>query len=294
MKIIATGISGLVGTRIAELNPDIEFVSVSLESGINILDAVQLETVFTSNPDADAVLHLAAFTDTNAAWAQNGDKSGLCYQLNVVGTQNIVNLCQKYGKHLIHISTDYVFDGKKEGKYTEEDAKCPIEWYGATKAMGEDVVIHSGLPSSIVRLAFPYRAIFEPKKDLIRKIIDGFKAGKLYPQWTDHFTTPTFIDDIALGLKYFFENKPTGIYHLVASSSQSPFEMCQTIADVFGFDKNIVQQSTLVDYVKSLPQGSRPWQHNLSLDNSKVLKLGIKMKTLREGLEEMKLQLNHI
>jgi len=291
MKIIATGITGLVGSRIRELNSDIEFIDISIESGISILDPVQLETVFVANPDADAVLHLAAFTDTNAAWAQNGDKTGLCYQLNVVGTQNLVDLCKKYNKYLIHISTEFVFDGKKEGKYTEEDPTSPIEWYGATKAMAEDVVTKSGISASIVRLAFPYRANFEPKKDLIRKIIDGLKAGKLYPQWTDHFTTPTFIDDIAHGLAVFFAKKPTGIYQLVGSSSQSPFVMCQTIADVFGLDKSIITASTLGDYMKSQPEGSRPWQYNLSLDNTKVQTLGIKMKTLREGLEEMKRQM---
>ena len=294
MKIIGVGITGLVGSRIVELNPDVKFVDVSIESGVSILDPVALEKVFTDNPDTDAVLHLAAFTDTNAAWTQNGDKNGLCYQLNVTGTQNIVNLCQKYGKYLIYISTDYVFDGKKSGKYNEDDVVSPIEWYGATKAMGENIVTTSGILASIVRLAFPYRANFEAKKDIVRKIIDGFKAGKLYPQWTDHFTSPTFIDDIAIGLKTFFQQKPQGIYHLVGSSSQSPFEMCQLIADVFGFDKSIVLPSTLTDYVKSLPPGSRPWQHNLSLNNEKVLKLGIKMKTLKEGLEAMKNQINNL
>jgi len=291
MKVIGTGLTGLVGSRIIELNPDIEFINISIETGVSVLDPVALEKVFIDHPDTEAVLHLAAFTDTNAAWTQNGDKAGLCYQLNVVGTQNIVNLCQKYGKYLIHISTDYVFGGNKEGKYTESDIPDPIEWYGQTKYFAEKVVFDSGIPASIVRLAFPYRANFEAKKDIVRKIIDGFQTGKLYPQWTDHFTTPTFIDDIAHGLKIFFEKKPIGIYHLVGSSSQSPFDMCQLIADIFGFDKNLVQASTLTDYVKSLPPGSRPWQHNLSISNDKIKTLGIQMKTLREGLEEIKKQM---
>lgn len=291
MKIIGTGLTGLVGSRIIELNPDVEFINISIETGVSILDVTQLEKVFTDNPDADAVLHLAAFTDTNGAWGQNGDTAGLCYQLNVTGTQNVVDLCKKYDKYLIHISTDFVFDGKKVGKYTEDDLPNPIEWYGQTKYFSEKVVLDSGILSSIVRLAFPYRANFEPKKDIVRKIIDGFKAGKLYPQWTDHFTSPIFIDDIANALRIFFEKKPIGIYHLVGSSSQSPFEMCQLIAEVFGFDKNIVQASTLTDYVKSLPEGSRPWQYNLSLSNEKIKSLGVQIKTLKDGLEEMKRQM---
>lgn len=291
MKIIGTGLSGLVGSRIVELNPDLEFIDISLERGIDLLDPVSLEKVFTDHSDSVAVLHLAAFTDTNSAWTQNQDKSGPCYQVNVIGTQNIVNLCQKYDKHLVHISTDFVFDGTKEGKYTEEDSPNPIEWYGETKYFAEKVILDSGIKSSILRIAFPYRSNHDSKKDIVRKIIDGFKVGKLYPQWTDHFTTPTFIDDIASAVRYFVEHQPSGIFHLAGSSSQSPYEMCLLIADVFGFDKSIVTESTLADYVKSLPPGSRPWQYNLSMDNSKVTSLGIKMKTLREGLEEMKKQL---
>lgn len=292
VKIIATGITGLVGSRVSELNPDLYFADISIESGISILDPVALDKVFTDNPDATTVLHLAAFTDTNAAWTQNKDTSGLCYQLNVTGTQNIVSLCQKYNKYLIHISTDFVFDGTKEGKYTEVDSPNPIEWYGETKYLAEKVVLDSGIKASILRLAFPYRAAFEPKKDIVRKLIDGFRVGKLYPQWTDHFTSPTFIDDIAIAVRKFIDNQYTGIYHCCGSSAQSPFDMCQTIADVFGFDRPLVVASTLADYIKTLPPGSRPWQKNLALDNSKITALSIKMKTLREGLLEMKKQLN--
>jgi len=288
--IIGTGLSGLVGSRIIELNPEIQFTDLSLDTGFDILKPDTFKTVFEEFTGG-VVLHLAAFTDTNAAWLQRGDKSGLCYRLNVEGTQNILNLCNKYHKYLISISTDFVFDGQKEGLYTEDDQPKPIEWYGETKYLAEKLILDSGHPAAIVRIAFPYRASFEPKKDIIRKTIDGFKTYKLYPQWTDHFTTPTFIDDIALGLKTFFDQKPTGIFNLVGSSSQSPFDMCQIVAETFGFDKNLVKPSTLVEYLASQPKDSRPWQKNLSLSNAKVSALGITMKTLTEGLEVLKQQL---
>ena len=193
-----------------------------------------LEKVFTNNPDAVTVLHLAAFTDVNGAWSQNKDQNGLCFQLNVTGTQNIVNLCKKYGKYLIHISTDYVFDGTKEGKYLETDTSSPIEWYGETKYLAEKVVLDSGIKAAILRLAFPYRASFEPKKDIVRQLINDLNVCKLYPQWTDHFTSPTYIDDIAVAVRNFIDNQYTGIYHCSRSSAQSPFDMCQLIAEVFG------------------------------------------------------------
>lgn len=290
MKIIATGISGLVGTRIVELNPDVEFINVSLESGVSILDPVQLESVFTTHPDASLVLHLAAFTDTNAAWAQNGDKSGLCYQLNVVGTQNIVNLCQKYGKNLIHISTDYVFDGQKSGLYTESDTPHPLDWYSETKYLAEQIIPPQ---FTIVRLAFPYRANFDTKIDLVRKIMAKLKNGETCKLFSDQFTTPTFIDDIAFGLAKVFVTPKPGIYHLVASSTQSVYQMGQAIATTFGFDQNLIQPSLLADYLKT--DGARPYAPNLSLSNQKfIADFGYTPNTLTEGLVDMKLQLDHV
>lgn len=290
MKVIGTGLTGLVGSRIVELNSDIEFVNISVETGVSILDPLQLEKIFTDNSDAEAVLHLAAFTDTNAAWEQRGDKSGLCYQLNVVGTENIVKMCQKYGKYLIHISTDYVFDGQKDTPYTEDDPTSAIEWYGATKAMAEKVVLNSGLNAAIARLAFPYRAKFDAKVDIVRKIKGKIENGDTLNLFDDQITTPTFIDDIANALKTFFDKKPTGIYHLVGSSSQSPYVMAQTIADVFGLDKSNIKASKLSDYLKT--EGARPFSPNAALSNDKVKTLGIQMKTLREALEEMKRQIS--
>jgi len=290
MKIIGTGFTGLVGSRIMELNPDVEFVNISIETGVSILNPAQLEKVFTDNQDAQGVLHLAAFTDTNAAWDQKGDQSGLCYQLNVVGTQNIVNLCQKYGKYLIHISTDYVFDGNKVGPYTEGDATSAIEWYGETKAMAEKVVTDFGINAAIVRLAFPYRAKFDSKVDIVRKIKAKIENGDTLNLFDDQITTPTFIDDIANGLKIFFDQKPTGIYHLVGSSSQSPYDMAKTIANVFGLDDSKIVATKLADYLKT--EGARPFAPNAALSNDKIKTLGITMKTLRDGLEEMKKQLS--
>lgn len=289
MKIIGTGLTGLVGSRIIELNPDIEFINISIETGVSILDPAQLESVFTANPDADAVLHLAAFTDTNAAWAQKGDKTGLCYQLNVVGTQNIVDLCKKYKKYLIHISTDFVFDGTKIGRYDENDTPNAIEWYGETKAMAEKVVLDSGISASIVRLAYPYRANFEGKMDIVHKIKAKIEASETLNLFDDQITTPTFIDDIAHGLRFFFEKKPEGIYHMVGTFSQSPYDMAKTIADVFGLDNSKILPSKLEDYLKT--EGARPFAKNMALSNEKVKLMGITMKTLREGLEEVKRQI---
>ncbi len=286
MEIIGTGLSGLVGSRIVELNPDINFTDLSIDTGFDILKPETLESVF-AHFTGNVVLHLAAFTDTNAAWDQKGDKNGLCYQLNVVGTQNIVNLCQKYGKHLIHISTDYVFDGSKDTPYIETDIPKPLDWYAQTKDLAEKLIPNN---FTIIRIASPYRAKFDLKIDLVRKIISKLKNNETCKLFTDQITTPTFIDDIALGLRKIINDTKSGIYHLVGSSSQSVYEMGKLIAQTFNFDQNLVQPSSLADYLKT--PNARPYAPNLSLSNQKfITDFGYSPKTLIEGLLELKKQL---
>ena len=294
-KIIGTGLSGLVGSRIVELLKDkFEFVDFSLDSGVDILDINSLAAAFEKNKDAVAVLHLAAFTDTNAAWEQKGDKSGICYRLNVEGTQNILNLAQKYHQYLIYVSTDFVFSGSKSTPYLETDTPDPIEWYGETKYLGEKAILDSGYQNfNISRITYPYRAKFDAKVDIIRKVLTKLQNNEPVKMFSDQICTYTFIDDIAASIGYFLENKNTGIYHLVGSSFHSPFEMSQQVAKVFELDQNLVSASSLEDYIKSQPTGSRPWQKTLITSNQKVINLGLNFKTLTEGLKEVYNQLKH-
>jgi dTDP-4-dehydrorhamnose reductase len=292
LKIIGTGLSGLVGSRIVELLKDkYEFVDFSLDTGVSVLDKDSLATAFEKNKDAVAVLHMAAFTDTNTAWEQRGDKSGICYQLNVEGTKNILNLAQKYNQYLIYVSTDFVFDGNKTTPYTEDDQPNPIEWYGETKYLGEKVISDFGYKNyAITRITYPYRANFEIKPDIIHKVLTKLKNSETVKIFSDQICTYTFIDDITYGLDKFFENKYSGIYHLVGSSYHSPYEMSKLVAKTFGYDENLVQPSSLEEFIKSQSVGSRPWQKTLITSNQKITDLGIKMKTLEEGLEEIKKQ----
>ncbi len=292
-KIIGTGLSGLVGSRIVELLKDkYEFIDFSLDSGVNVLDKENLATAFEKHKDAVAVLHLAAFTDTNAAWEQKGDKTGLCYRLNVDGTQNILDLAQKFNQYLIYISTDFVFDGTQTTPYMETDTPNPIEWYGETKYLGEKLILDSGYPNfNISRITYPYRANFETKVDIIRKVLAKLKNSEEVKMFSDQVCTYTFIDDIAASLGYFLENKNTGIYHLVGSSSHSPYEMAKLVASTFGFDQSPVKPSSLEDYIKSQPGGSRPWQKTLVTSNQKATSIGLSFKTLEKGLEEIKKQI---
>jgi dTDP-4-dehydrorhamnose reductase len=287
--IIATGLSGMVGSRFSELfNDDFSFVNLDLSQGIDITDSHQVDRILSAHQPT-SVIHLAAFTDVSRAYQEKGDKNGLVYRVNTLGSKNIAQACRKHRHYLIHISTDFVFDGQKTTAYTETDQPNPIEWYGQTKLWAEQEVEQSGCRFVIARLSFPFRARFEPKKDLVRNIIDKLKNNSLYPMFTDQVITPTFIDDICQALKVFINQQPSGIYHLVGSTSISPYDLAQKIAQVFNLQADIKKGS----FKEYLTKDPRPRQQYLKLSNAKLKKdFNISMKTIDSALEELKNQMS--
>lgn len=286
--ILGTGLSGMIGSRFSEMfAKEFEFVNLDLATGVDITRMDQIEEVLKKYQPA-TVVHLAAFTDVSKAYQESGNKQGAVFQVNALGTQNIAEACKKYNHYLIHISTDFVFDGIKPTAYSESDQPHPIEWYGQTKLLAEDEVTRSGCRNVIVRTAFPFRAKFEPKLDLVRKILDQLKTNSLPPMFTDQIITPTFIDDLCRVFRMFMDKKPTGIYHCVGSTSLSPFELAQKIAAVFAIKAEIKPGS----FQECLKTDPRPRQQFLKLSNLKLkTDFGIAMKTIDEALQEIKNQL---
>jgi len=300
-QIIATGISGLVGSRIAELLQDkYKFINFGLEGRVDITDFSQLKLKFKEFSKAKTVLHLAAFTDVTAAFKQNEDKNGSCYKVNVLGSKNITQLCKKHKKYLIHISTDFVFDGKNspEDGYTEENMPDPMEWYGKTKYLAEEEVKNSGCEYCILRIAFPFKAKNSPKNlepnpklDLVREIKRKLEAKEKVEMFFDQVITPVFIDDIAKVVEKCIEEKPQGIFHCVGSASLSPYNLASKIAHAFDLDKTLIKKTSVINFMEQNPD-ARPRQINMSLSNKKLEKeLGIKMLTTDRALNKIRKQL---
>lgn len=282
MKIAATGLTGLVGSRVEELLKDrYEFVSIGLSAGFNITNK---DSIFqgVASSGADVVLNLAAKADVDGSEEDKALRdAGPAWKLNVIGAENIALACAYFGKRLIHISTDFVFDGEKNG-YTEEDVPNPPNWYGKTKFEGERAIQKINGDFIIARIAYPYRASYK-KKDFFRAIFSKLEEGAHIGAVTDHVMTPTFIDDLAEALSILFERGEKGIYHVVGSSPTSPFAAALLICDKFGFDRKLVSKTTRAQYFAD--RAPRPF--GLFLKNDKIEKLGAKMRTFSEGLDEI-------
>ena len=285
MKVLGTGLDGLVGSRIVELLSDkYEFENLSIGTGLDITDRkAVLQRI--KNSKAQVVLHLAAKTDVDGCELDKalGEK-GDCWKINVFGTQNVVDGCLRSNKKIIYISTDFVFDGKKD-VYTEEDIPNPINWYAKTKYEGEKIVQSSKTPWIIVRIAYPYRANFT-KLDFFRAILKRFQERQSVVAVTDHVFTPTFIDDIAFALDTLIDNNSQGMFHVVGSQSLTPYEAAVLIAKEFDLDTPQISQTTRAEFFNN----RAPRSFQLVLKNDKITKLGVRMRTFEDGLGEIKSQ----
>ena len=286
MKILGTGLQGLIGSRITELlSPKYEFENVSRTMGVDITNKDELSQAI-KNSNADVIFHLAAKSDVDGCekdkdLGENGD----AWRINVLGTQNIARICEIYNRKLIYISTDFVFGGEKQF-YTEEDIPNPVNWYAKTKYEGEKIVqkLHSSW--IIMRIAYPYRAKCV-KNDFVRAIKEKLEKEEQVSMVTDHIMTPTFIDDIALALDKLCMNDERGIYHVVGSQFISPYDAATLIADLFGYNKNLILETKRDEFFDG--RARRPFR--LALKNDKIRGLGVTMVTFEEGLRKVKKQL---
>jgi len=230
------------------------------------------------------ILDLKSLKEQEKAWM----KEQTAWAINVYGTQNIIEACQKSGKKIVYISTDFVFDGKKRN-YSEDDECNPVNWYAKTKYEGEKLVQDSGLESLITRIAYPYRAFFA-KNDFVRALLGKLQKSEELSAITDHIMVPTFIDDIVNALDVLIQLGQKGIFHVVGSQTVTPYDAAVKIAREFDLDESLISKTSRREYFAD--KAVRPFC--LYLKNDKIGKLGIEMSTFDKGIIEVKNQRERI
>lgn len=269
IPILGSGLSGLVGSKfVSQYKEKYECENMDLTNGVDILNETQVMKKMESSP-SQVILHFAAFTDVTKAFEQAGDKQGPAYKVNVIGTRNMVKAAKKTGKHLIHISTAYVFDGEKETPYVETDPTHPIEWYGQTKAWAEEEVTRGDISYTILRIDRPYRLDEFPKPDILHKVIEKLKTNTLPPQFADTSWTPTAIEKFSDILDFVISHKPQGIYHATTDDVFSDYTFALWVKDTYRLPGE-VKRGSLTEYLKT---SNRPYQRNTALDTIKLRSL---------------------
>jgi len=274
-----SGSTGLVGSRIIELlKDDFNFIQL-LAKNVDITDSQKVSN-FINEKDFDIFLHLAAYTNVNGAELEKE----IAHTINVEGTKNVFDAVLKKGGKFIYISTDYIFSGEdKDIVYTEDSKPNPNGIYGITKYEGEKIVKDKGM---IIRIAYPFRAYFEDKKDFVASIRSVLERGQEISAVTDSYITPTFIDDIAYALKYLLENFNPEIYHIVGSSYLTPYNALKLIAQNFNLDTGLIRPTSFASYFKEYAAIRPQYSAVKSIKNNFY-----QMRSFEKSLEEIIRQL---
>lgn len=287
--ILGTGLNGLIGSKLVnELSGQYQFDVIDIshpDQPVDITDYTQVVTAFEAS-SAQTAVHFAAYTNVTGAWDQRGDKSGLAYQVNVVGTENIVKAAQATGKHLIHISTAYVFNGQKMEPYLETDQVDPIEWYGQTKAWAEEKVQAADCPWTILRIDQPFRLDSFARLDLAHSLIEKLKADTLHPLFTDHYFGPTLIEDFVKIIQWATESKVTGVFHASSGEQWTDYEFGQALKAALNL-AGTIKPGSLETYQATL---NRPYQQNTALNTEKLTaQLPFQLTPIKTALAQINL-----
>lgn len=286
---MVTGAGGLLGSKVAELavGKGYEVYAAYLTHMSQVghvvkMDVADRQQVFrvleTVRPGA--VVHCAALTNVDLCEA----RKELALKVNAEGARFIAEASKVIGSRLIHVSTDYVFDGER-GMYREEDEPNPVNFYGYSKLLGEKAVIEVGGEYLIVRASVIYGS--RPaggKTNFALWLIDNFKAGREVKVLTDQYVSPTLNTNLAAMILDALERGLTGILHTAGATRVSRFEFAVQLAKEFGFDCSLIREASM-DEMRWLAR--RP--KDTSLDVSKAMRLlGVKPMELSDALKALK------
>lgn len=236
MKALIIGGKGLLGTNIASvLDKTFDLTICDIDTW-DITDKASGESHIEKHCP-DVLINLAAITDVDGC----EEKRELAQRVNAYGAGIVADLCREHNVRFVHISTDYVFDGKKTVPYKENDPTNPMSVYGTTKLMGERAVLEKNPSSLIIRAQWLYG---KGGENFITKVVTIAKQSGTLRVVNDQRGSPTYARDLAEPLIALIEKGKTGIYHLANSGSCTWFEFAGEIFRLLEIDTAITPISS--------------------------------------------------
>lgn len=209
---------------------------------VNFTDRKALKEVVMKERPA-YIINCAAYTNVDGAETEKE----LCWKVNVKGVENLVHYARVVDAHLIHFSTDYLFDGKN-GPYAETATPSPLGYYGKSKLAGENVIKSGNLEKwTILRTNVLYGATHDLKPDFVIWVLEKLAAEKKFSVVDDQWGNPTLIDDIGLAVERIIAKNAKGVYNIGGGDYISRFDFAQKIAEVFQQDSSLIKRGKTSD-----------------------------------------------
>jgi dTDP-4-dehydrorhamnose reductase len=266
MKIIVTGANGNVGRLLVQMliTRGHEPIGVDIDN-LDITDHAAVRR-FVEQESPALIIHAAAMTHVDRC-AEQPDEA---LRINAGGTKNIALACQRIGAALCYISTNEVFDGTATAPYLEYDKTGPINPYGYSKWVGENIVREVLPQHYIVRTSWLFA---HTGQNFLQKIVALAKAGKPLSVVTDETASPTYTDDFVAAVADLTQTQQYGTFHLVNEGAVSRFEFARAILDFHGLPDYPITPITSADFKRA----SRPPAY-APLKNFFAAQIGIQLR----------------
>jgi dTDP-4-dehydrorhamnose reductase len=293
-KVLITGANGLLGQHLVSLLLQRGFEVIAVGRGVNrlpfadaanfryysadITDDLLVQGIFEKETP-HTVVHAAAITQVDECQLNQEH----CEAVNVRATAQLLLSAEACSSHFIYVSTDFVFDGEK-GNYKESDDLNPVSWYGFTKVQAEAIAETSSIPFAIIRTCLVYGNAFTgTRSNIIHWVKKNLEERKPIKVVADQWRTPTYTEDLALGVLLVIEKQAAGIYHIAGRDLLTPYEMALQTAAFCKLDAALIEK---VDAGSFSQPAKRPPRTGLDISKARR-ELGFEPIGFEDGLRRM-------
>ncbi len=298
-KVVITGSNGLLGQKLVKL-----FLSKTgyeihaLSRGENRLHDTEGYTYYSIdlvNKDElaqtlelirpEIIIHTAAMTNVDACEQQQST----CDLMNIEVVSNILDYCKKHDVYLVHLSTDFIFDGTKGAVYNEEDQANPVNHYGWSKLKSEQLVEEANIEAAILRTILVYGLVDQnDRSNIVLWVKNSLENNKDINVVTDQLRMPTYAEDLAFACWLAVEARANGVFNVSSNELMSIYDIALCIADAFGLDKKRIHP---VETSELILPAARPLSTGFDLNKS-VTEINLPSYSFAERLQVFKSQLD--
>ncbi len=290
MRILVTGSNGLLGQKLTcRLQQDKDIFLIATARGKSALKIARGEyhSLDISNREEvesivrltkpDVIINTAAMTQVDDCETQRD----ACWKANVTAVEHLVHACHALHIHLVHLSTDFIFDGS-HGPLDEDEIPKPVNFYGESKLAGEHIIRNSAISWAILRTVLVFGITSDmSRSNIVLWVKNSLEQKKSIRVVNDQWRTPTLAEDLAEGCYLAAKKKAKGIYNVSGKDFLSPYDIAMKTAEYFHLDRSLIKATDSKEFVQP---AKRPLTTGFIIDKARK-ELGYEPHSFEEGLE---------
>ncbi|MEO5603478.1 MAG: NAD(P)-dependent oxidoreductase [Cyclobacteriaceae bacterium] len=297
MRILVTGSNGLLGQKLTHLlqkDGDVSLIATARGKGVLTIERGEYHSLDISDPEQvksvmsltkpDFIINTAAMTQVDDCETQRD----ACWKANVTAVENLVRCCEAMHIHLVHVSTDFIFDGT-HGPLDENEVPNPVNFYGESKLAAENVILKSTASWAILRTVLVFGITNDmSRSNIVLWVKNSLEQKKTIQVVNDQWRTPTLAEDLAQGCYLAALKKAQGIYNISGKDFLSPYDIAIKTAEYFNLDKSLIKPT---DSSKFKQPAQRPLTTGFIINKARK-ELGYEPRSFEEGLEILAKQIS--